>query len=698
MAIPVLPVWSIRPNWREGILERLSWLTDIMDSTNGTEQRRGLRLSPRRSFEMTFNPIDDARSYFDLFLHRLGTEEILLPLFHDKALLTAGVAIGATALAFDNTYREFETGGFAILLGDGPFNFEIVEITAQDGTGLTVDPIMKAWPKNTVVHPVRIAALSEESQISALTECVGQGSVLFNVVRANDFDEGAWTGILYNGRPILTKEPNRRETLDLNYLRYRVTVDNETGLPYLADEANRAFTVQTHQFLIVGRQEHADFRSFLYRLRGSSQAIWLPSYNRDFRLAQPADAADLTLDIKEIGYAYTGGAITGRQHIFFPKDGVAAKIIDTNPPMALGEERLELEAAVGADLPAGRYGSFLEAVRLSQDEIEIQHHTDTDGASECGVAWRSYQDERIDDEAVAVPPPGGTMAGKHRYWRVKIDSNHGGDGVGFAEIEFRAIKNGPDQASGGTVIFSDEDDAAAFAFDNDLDTAWFLAVAPTDFPVWIGYDFGVDGLGADIRVPVIQAMLNIKNIDIGRAPKLGTIDYSDDGIAWTPFYAFNLNAWTADSYRLVPEPPAQNKHRCWRLIFPTNQGGDEWTTIAEIEFRSEAGGADMTDDPIGIAGRAIGGPGAVAAATAIKAFQENIDYVECQGTANQWVGWVFPEPIEIMEATYTGGWNVENYPASAKLQWSDDEIAWVDASDVVMADYTDAVQIVQAEI
>jgi hypothetical protein len=78
-----LPVWTIKPNWANGIRETLSWLTDVLASTYGPEQRRALRLSPRREFEMTFNPIDAVRSYFDLWLHRMGSFEFMVPLFHD---------------------------------------------------------------------------------------------------------------------------------------------------------------------------------------------------------------------------------------------------------------------------------------------------------------------------------------------------------------------------------------------------------------------------------------------------------------------------------------------------------------------------------------------------------------------------------------------------------------------------------------
>ena len=62
MAIPDLPVWTIRPNWKGGILERLEWLTDVLASDTGVEQRRSVRPTPRRSFEITVNPTRNERT------------------------------------------------------------------------------------------------------------------------------------------------------------------------------------------------------------------------------------------------------------------------------------------------------------------------------------------------------------------------------------------------------------------------------------------------------------------------------------------------------------------------------------------------------------------------------------------------------------------------------------------------------------
>jgi hypothetical protein len=53
--------WLWRPNWRDGVRERLEWLTDVRGAWDGTEQRAGLRARPRYTLEGTVSARGPAR-------------------------------------------------------------------------------------------------------------------------------------------------------------------------------------------------------------------------------------------------------------------------------------------------------------------------------------------------------------------------------------------------------------------------------------------------------------------------------------------------------------------------------------------------------------------------------------------------------------------------------------------------------------
>jgi hypothetical protein len=407
-----LPVWTIKPNWVNGITERLEWLTDIQANTLGVEQAIAYRLSPRRSFETTFNPVGDVRSYFDLWLHRFGEFEFMLPLWHDAGKLTAGIAPAAVTIPVDTTYREYEVGGMALLVGDTPHDFDKVEITAVGPASLTVAAggVTRAWPKGGVIHPLRRSRLAQDSQVSALTSRVGQATILFELNQANDIaDEGDWDGLEYLGLPVLTTTPNYREAVDMSFLRNSVLLDNDTGLREIDDEAGRAFTLQLHSFMFSGRADHWAFRQFLYRLNGRQSAIWVPTFNQDFRLAAARLATDHYLDIGKIGYDYSGGVITGRNHVLIARTSPAEIVDVLVAPDPATQERLGLGAAIGAAYAAGTTGSFIDTCHMSSDTVEITHHTDTDGVAECKIGFQSFLNERTEDEPNYYPLAAGNI-------------------------------------------------------------------------------------------------------------------------------------------------------------------------------------------------------------------------------------------------------------------------------------------------
>lgn len=408
-----LPVWTIRPNWAQGVLERLEWLTDVLASDTGVEQRRAVRLSPRRSFEITVNPTRADRAYLDLVLHRLGSAEWLFPLWHDQAVLTAAAqpvvpnppnAPVVQPLAFDNTFREFRDGDYAILYRS-TFEWEVVEIASQDDNGLKLtQPLDTAWPRGTQVYPLRRATVQADTALKALTSRVGESVLLFQLNEANDYAEGVGDAmVLYDGSPLLTIEPNRSQTIDLTHTRLYDEADGELGLRYRTDDAGRAFQVQSHNWMIQGREAHSAFRSFLYTLRGRQRMVWLPSFNDDVMLTDGAEATDQFVDIENIGMSYVGGGspVPGRARLWTGKEVV--RIAAVVPLVGGEEERLGLAAPLTEDYAPGASWGFLDAYRLDQDTIELHHHTDSDGTMECAAGFKAFSNVRDDDGSNFLP-------------------------------------------------------------------------------------------------------------------------------------------------------------------------------------------------------------------------------------------------------------------------------------------------------
>lgn len=82
-----LPVFTINPNWQGGVLEKLSYLTNILESSTDAEQRRMMRIHPRRSFEASFLREKEGRSRLENFISGHGHEPFLVPLWHEAIRL-----------------------------------------------------------------------------------------------------------------------------------------------------------------------------------------------------------------------------------------------------------------------------------------------------------------------------------------------------------------------------------------------------------------------------------------------------------------------------------------------------------------------------------------------------------------------------------------------------------------------------------
>lgn len=404
-----LPVFPFKVNWKNGISERLEWKTDILGDLVGNEQRRGLRLHPRREFEVTLTLWDGERSFLDLWLHRMVGSEFLFPIWHDSVRAAQAAPQGQKTIWVDTEGLEFRIGSYGLLRGLTAMQFERFQIAEVHADRIvTVDDLEADWPKGTRVEPLVRGQMSDQTRSTLASSRAGETQAAFETTRAQEWDEGVDPFDQYLDLPVLTTQPNRSDQLDVQHIWSFYDSDSQTGRRYRKSEEGRAKVSQKHSWFLHGRLAKAGFRSFLYRMKGALGAVWLPTFNDDMTMAQDAGVGATTLYINEIGFAYTGGPTSGREYIAIQTTtGWLYRHIVGTAAAPDGQERLVLNVGfpLGLQRKNVRRICWMDTARLENDRIEFDHINAADGLSKVSSIFKTFRNDRVAPTKLAEPIP-----------------------------------------------------------------------------------------------------------------------------------------------------------------------------------------------------------------------------------------------------------------------------------------------------
>ena len=386
--------WAFVPDWSTPVTERLEWLTDVLSNPRGGEQRRSLRVSPRRSFDASMLTEGQERAFFDMSVAGWGRRVWALPIWHDIQFLAADLAAGSLRINCAVTLLEFRAGGLALLRGESAFETEAVEILAIDANGLQLTrPTQQRWSAGARLYPVRTARIAS-LDCKRLTDKHNRAQLTFDLAEPTDWS-AALPATLYRGRPVFELRPDESEDLTLNYERLLQSLDNGSALPAVTDTASKHISLQQHRWVLEGRQERAAWRSLVYGLRGRAKSVWVPTHAWDLQLTKPASGALLT--VERIGYARFGVKTQGRQDIRIElHSGSVIYRRITAAAEDASAEILSLDADLpGVINPADVWRiSFMALCRAADDTVELAHHSDAQGGlATASITWRGVRDD-----------------------------------------------------------------------------------------------------------------------------------------------------------------------------------------------------------------------------------------------------------------------------------------------------------------
>jgi hypothetical protein len=269
----------------------------------------------------------------------------------------------------------------------------------------------------------------------------------------------------------------------------------------------------------------------------------------------------------------------------------------------------------------------------------------------------------------------------HRYWRIYVTAVDGGSAVAFTEIELVDFNSDTVPKPGSVVVT----ESAAFggspgtydgskAYDNDTGTLWSSVDGP---PEWVAFDFGV-GEAYDITEVNITARTGG---DEDQAPTAFTVEYSDDGSNWIPYWSVSgSTGWSAGETRNFESGHAADPaHRYWRLYALSNYS-DNYITLAEMVL-SNGSDADLTTNQGGTASSSSSFSGSYLPANAFDGNNTTKWATSAADVNGAWLKWDFGAANEqdvdtVKLRASNSASETEEYPKEWLFQFSDDDTNW----------------------
>jgi len=384
-------VFGYAPDWSEPVRERLAWLTDVLPSLAGTEQRVGLRGVPRRSIEYAITTRDRTES-IRLETMLLGWQSRLwaVPVWTDPQTLASTLPSGSLSISCATTGYEFSSAGL-LLLWAGPHDYEALGI-ASVGSGVLnlAAATLKDWPAGTRIYPVRLGRMPDRQKFRRETGHHLTGTLSFDFIDHPGV-AAADSGDTFLGYRVYAGRTNWAEPVDVEALRTLEIIDYDTGTPWVDDLSGLASLLKSWHWTIGTRSEVVALRAWLHARSGRLVPFWSATQGDDMEIVAPIGASDSSITIRNIGYSRFIDCRIDRRHLVIETVAGARyyRTITGSSEVDSETETLAIDSALGVLLQVSDMRSvrFLQLSRLDSDDVEIEWHSTQ--IAECSTMLRS---------------------------------------------------------------------------------------------------------------------------------------------------------------------------------------------------------------------------------------------------------------------------------------------------------------------
>ncbi len=316
-----------------GVVEQISWRTNVMRSRNQTEQRHALRVRPRQSVEFTVAPeADEDVSTLRTILFDRQAVNTGVPQWWDIRYVNSAdeLPIGTTVIPCNPDDAMFAAAAAAMIVAPDGTAFDVVIDSVQAGVSVTLDQgTAVAVEIGSAIVPLGAGHRDAVPIFNDALVNHTESRLKFLLTSSEDiaFTDAEFTASAFTKHPTDGKLVLDTPNVVRNRFRHRMDfeatrIDNAVGLivEFPTDVAGTPRRPNRRSLRDV--TEIWQFKKLMYWLRGSWQSFYMPTFRPDLVFnAATFDLNDSTVVIKDIQASRAGAQAPHRDVYLTVSDG-----------------------------------------------------------------------------------------------------------------------------------------------------------------------------------------------------------------------------------------------------------------------------------------------------------------------------------------------------------------------------------------
>ena len=364
--------------------ETWEWLTDIIVSDDGTEQRIDLR-GPYPKIEQNFNVIFDNEELLREFYANLSIckSSLWVPEFQYTTKITTSSVIGNINIYYDNSKIDVRAGEYVLIKNN--YISEVIEILTIESYGATTNTLTFDIPLGSYIIPGSSVYIEDNSYLERYApNGVGKTKLNCKLLRERTtLYKNVVSFDTFLGDIILPDRSLVKETSKDSFSSGIKTLDNSTGLIENISRWDYSRLIKD-MFFKFDRYLNYDklnyWKYFFSLCKGQTKKFWIPTFRNDLELFEPAAETASSIACKGIEYARKVYQVPTHRYLEFETDAGIHRVSVVGASEVDGNSLLSFTPT----LPSGPLWaninriSFLLPVRLASDEVKLTHyHLDT---------------------------------------------------------------------------------------------------------------------------------------------------------------------------------------------------------------------------------------------------------------------------------------------------------------------------------